>query len=61
MPAYARRRERGWSRRVTPRAGRAKPHDGLWPKVRREAVSGATRALWCRVWHEIRVNERTDR
>eukprot|EP00966_Prymnesium_polylepis_P276381 6385317-Prymnesium_polylepis.1 len=49
---------------------------GLWPMVRRVAVSGATRALRCMVrrkavssatralrcrdWHEIRVDERTD-
>eukprot|EP00966_Prymnesium_polylepis_P309666 7154736-Prymnesium_polylepis.1 len=29
--------------------------------VRRKAVSSAKRALRCRVWHEIRVDERTDR
>eukprot|EP00966_Prymnesium_polylepis_P292817 6763077-Prymnesium_polylepis.1 len=34
---------------------------GLWPVVRRKAVSSATRALRCRVWHEIRVDKRTDR
>eukprot|EP00966_Prymnesium_polylepis_P249087 5759098-Prymnesium_polylepis.1 len=32
--------------------------DGLWPMVRREAVFGATRALRCRGWHEVRVDER---
>eukprot|EP00966_Prymnesium_polylepis_P305089 7049477-Prymnesium_polylepis.1 len=33
----------------------------LWPMVRRKAVSSASCALRCRVWHEIRVDERTDR
>eukprot|EP00966_Prymnesium_polylepis_P318632 7359661-Prymnesium_polylepis.1 len=30
----------------------------LWPMVRREAVSSATRAQRCHVRHEIRVNEK---
>ena len=34
---------------------------GLWPMMRPEAVTGATRALWCRDWHEVRVDARTDR
>eukprot|EP00966_Prymnesium_polylepis_P307538 7107420-Prymnesium_polylepis.2 len=34
---------------------------GLWPMMRRVAVAGATRALRCRDWHEVRVDERTDR
>ena len=34
---------------------------GLWPMMRPGAVSGATRALLCRVWHEVRVDERTVR
>ena len=28
--------------------------DGLWPMMRRVAVTGATRALRCRDWHEVR-------
>jgi hypothetical protein len=28
---------------------------GLWPMMRPGAASGATRALRCRVWHEVRV------
>eukprot|EP00966_Prymnesium_polylepis_P258528 5971689-Prymnesium_polylepis.1 len=34
---------------------------GLWPMMRRVAVSGATRAPRCRGsgWHEVRVDERT--
>ena len=34
---------------------------GQWPMMRRVAVAGATRALRCRDWHEIRVDARTDR
>jgi len=34
---------------------------GLWPMMRPEAVTGATRALRCRDWHEVRVDARTDR
>jgi hypothetical protein len=33
----------------------------LWPMMRPGAVSGATHALRCRVWHEVRVDERTVR
>eukprot|EP00966_Prymnesium_polylepis_P163741 3785113-Prymnesium_polylepis.1 len=28
---------------------------GLWPMMRPGTVSGATRALRCRVWHEVVV------
>eukprot|EP00966_Prymnesium_polylepis_P307566 7108057-Prymnesium_polylepis.3 len=34
---------------------------GLWPMMRRVAVSGAMRAPRCRGWHEVRVDERTNR
>eukprot|EP00966_Prymnesium_polylepis_P201112 4659820-Prymnesium_polylepis.1 len=34
---------------------------GLWPMMRPGAVLGATRALRGRVWHEVRVDERTVR
>eukprot|EP00966_Prymnesium_polylepis_P145245 3354111-Prymnesium_polylepis.1 len=33
--------------------------DGQWPMMRPEAVSGATRALQCRGWHEVCVDART--
>eukprot|EP00966_Prymnesium_polylepis_P310964 7184523-Prymnesium_polylepis.1 len=32
---------------------------GLWPMMRREAVTGATRTLRCRGWHEVCVDART--
>ena len=51
--------------------GQPMAYGGLWPMmhrvavagatVRREAVSSATRALRCPGWHDIRVDERTDR
>eukprot|EP00966_Prymnesium_polylepis_P169516 3919498-Prymnesium_polylepis.1 len=35
------------------------PALGLWPMMRRVAGAGATRALRCRGWHEVRVDART--
>eukprot|EP00966_Prymnesium_polylepis_P046019 1065609-Prymnesium_polylepis.1 len=55
------RRVQTATKRVAAR-GRGFSHsDGLWPMMRREAVTGATSALRCRGWHEVCVDARTDR